>query len=221
MADVYTIKEKEHYDELYLTKNVFKNREWLYKPFIDALVTKAKLRKGSSLLDVGCGQGFFPYLFALNDLKVTGVDLSKSAVDMAIREYGSHATFFERDIFEEPLTEQYDCVYTRSLSLYNRLDLDNAHDATIRLLEHVKPGGLLIFDYNSRLKPRTGMWTNHSVKTVREHFRLYNGQTYFCSRLDTWGLGAWAFSSPVQWASHRFAKTFGLGGEIVALIRKA
>src|ERR1041384_3191211 len=94
---------REHYDDLYLTKNAYRHREWLYRPFIDAIVAKAGLKPRSTMIDVGCGQGFFAYLFSLSDLEVLGVEISKTAIDSPMRDYGTQARFMERDIFIDPL----------------------------------------------------------------------------------------------------------------------
>ncbi len=218
---------REHYDDLYLTKNAYRQREWLYRPFIDAIVTKAKLRPKSSLMDVGCGQGFFPHLFAINDLEVLGVEISKTAVDSAMADYGTEARFMERDIFIDPLA-QFDCVFTRSLTEYNRPHLEDASLATEALLDHVKPGGWLIVDYNTHLgKPWSSApatvgsgWRNKTPEEFSEHFRPYGGEVYFVCRMDTWLLGSWAFSRPVQWVAKQISRHLGLGGEIVAFVRK-
>ena len=76
------------YDENYRHENYFRDRTWLYLPFIKALVKKAALRKGFSILDAGCGQGFFTSLFARLGLKATGVDLSVEGIKRATNKYG-------------------------------------------------------------------------------------------------------------------------------------
>ena len=52
------------YDRFYRQPNYFHYRDWLYRPFIRALIKAAGLKRGSRVLDVGCGQGFFTALFA-------------------------------------------------------------------------------------------------------------------------------------------------------------
>jgi protein-L-isoaspartate O-methyltransferase len=49
----------DRYDDKYRRAHYFRYRQWLYRPFVEALVNKANLRAGCRVLDVGCGQGFF------------------------------------------------------------------------------------------------------------------------------------------------------------------
>ena len=46
---------------------------------------KTKLKKGSKILDLGCGPGYFSLELARNGFDVTGVDISEGAISEAIK----------------------------------------------------------------------------------------------------------------------------------------
>jgi hypothetical protein len=48
------------YDEKYSSSNYFGYREWLYRPFVKALVAKIRLCPGARLLDIFGKTGILP-----------------------------------------------------------------------------------------------------------------------------------------------------------------
>ena len=66
------ITEAKHYNEAYLQPDYWHYKTWLYRPFLKALVAKANLKRGAHILDAGCGQGFFTWLFADLGFKALG-----------------------------------------------------------------------------------------------------------------------------------------------------
>lgn len=71
------------YNEAYRYPNFFRHRRWIFRPFIRALAKKARLARGSTVLDVGCGQGFFTSLFSELGMQTSGVDISSEAIRSA------------------------------------------------------------------------------------------------------------------------------------------
>ena len=207
------------YDRSYVQANYFQYRTWVYRPFIKAIIKRVRLAEGSRLLDAGCGQGFFTSLFAECGMKALGVDISPEGVKQARKNYGAEAEFVVGDVCRLPYKNQFDCVYSRSCSLYNR---DNfAEDRTVSdaLLKYVKPGGMLIFDYYTNLcqRKKSAAWLYHSVAAARKHFSHYpGGKVYFSLRIDALLLGSRSFSlSGLNILAGRFT---GIGGDLVAIV---
>jgi SAM-dependent methyltransferase len=218
-------KSSTGYDEKYRSSNYFGYRVWLYRPFVNALVCKAGLRHGERLLDAGCGQGFFTQLFAERGLDAVGVDVSAAGLSSAAEMYRSSGAKFELgDVLELACRNEFDCVFTRSCSLYNSREFETKHDVTDQLLSYLRPGGILIFDYYSRLgaTEQSQEWIYHSLASVQNHFSRYPGaEVYFSLRMETMLLGRLAFSRQVSGACAWLGSRLGLGGELVVFLRKA
>jgi SAM-dependent methyltransferase len=214
----------QSYDDSYRQSNYFKYRLWLYRPFVRALVRRVGLKPGDSLLDAGCGQGFFTSLFADYGISAIGIDVSAAGVAAAREAYLSPRVTFEvGDVLELEWRNEFDCVFSRSCSLYNSTDFETKREVTDRLLAYVRPGGVLIFDYYSNLgaKEVSQQWIYHSLKNVQEHFSSYSGsEVYFSLRIDTMILGRLSLSRPASRICALLSRGLGIGGELVALVRK-
>jgi SAM-dependent methyltransferase len=212
------------YDEKYKRASYFKYRAWLYQPFVRAVIRKARLKSGFSILDVGCGQGFFTCIFATLGLQSVGVDISEEGIQSAKREYASSGASFEvADVLSLNREGQYDCVFVRGLSLYNSPEFKRARSTTNVLLSYLKPGGVLIFDYHSTLSPRkkSESWIFHSRSDVREHFSAYPAaKIYFSLRVETLLLGSWSFCVPFTLLAALVSRFTGLGGELIVLLQR-
>jgi SAM-dependent methyltransferase len=210
------------YDRFYRQPNYFQYRDWLYRPFIRALIRAAGLQAGSRVLDVGCGQGFFTGLFAEAGLDALGADLSAEGVAQAARRYGASGAKFEvGDALRLPYPAAFDCVFTRSCSLYNFPDFAERREVTETLLGYVRPGGVLIFDYYTNLCVRKagGSWRYHSLAEARRHFGAFAGsRVCFSMRLDTLLLGRHAFG--LTGVNALASRVTGIGGELVAFVPK-
>jgi SAM-dependent methyltransferase len=212
------------YDEKYTAGCHFKYRKWLYRPFLTALIKKTKLKPGSTVLDVGCGQGFFTSMFARLGLQSVGFDISEGGIQSAKRQYDWTGAKFEvGDVLSLQREAHYDCVFVRGLSLYNSAEFRRTRSTTDVLLTYLKPGGILIFDYHSKLCPRkkSETWIFHSLSDVTEHFSAYpSAKIYFSLRIETLLLGAWSFSTPFKMLAALISRYTGVGGEIIVLVRR-
>src|SRR3990172_9238249 len=109
------------YDRNYRCPNYFRYREWLYRPFMKAMVKRARLEPGARILDAGCGQGFFTWLFADLGFTAVGADISSEGIRAAHRQYGStRARYIIADVSELGFRNIFHCVFTRGCSLYNK-----------------------------------------------------------------------------------------------------
>jgi len=222
--DIIMDDTEQIYNEYYRAPNYFNDRRWLYSPFVSALVRKAGLCVGSRLLDAGCGQGFFTALFAERGISCVGIDLSTVAIEAARRSYARLPVRFEAgDILSIPCTRGFDAVFVRSCSLYNTDRFPTDVAVTDRLLEFLRPGGILIFDYYSRLasSARAENWRYHSLAQVEEHFAKYiDAEIYFSLRVESILLGGRTFSAANSRLAALVSRTTNVGGEIVAFVRR-
>ena len=214
---------RQFYDAAYLTANYFAHREWLYRPYIRSLIAATGLRKGSEVLDAGCGQGFFSRLFAEEGMVVYATDMSIVGVQTATAHFSHKGIrFFVSDLTQAPTTHQFDCVFVRSCSLYNRRDLSGCVVVTTSLLTMLKPGGLFIFAYNTNLSGASNGWRHHPLDDVRQCLGAASSAVdlYFINKLDTLLLRRHAFNRVVTMINKSISRRTSVGGEAVAVFRK-
>ncbi len=214
--------KKDHYDKKYERANYFKYKEWLYARYAPSLISFCHLPTGSSILDVGCGQGFFCHLFSKCGMKVHGIDVSETGIRQARNVYGHLGIEFEvMDINTASFPSKFDCIFVRSCSLYNTHEFRNDSNPTSTLLQHLREDGIFIFAYYSKLSSkRSPTWRYHSFQDVQKHFAGYrNAQIFFSSRLDTLFFGRHAFKSLSTRMNLLLSKMLGLGGDLICILK--
>lgn len=58
-------------------------QEPLFTPFYEAVLTRADIRAGQRVLDIGCGSGLFCHLAAKRRAEVAGIDAAPKLIDIA------------------------------------------------------------------------------------------------------------------------------------------
>jgi SAM-dependent methyltransferase len=215
-------KLAEHYNESYKQENFFRYPEWLYAPWISGLVAVSGLKKGQTVLDVGCGQGFFSYLLSTHGLRVHGIDISEAGIRQAERLYGRpQVSFSVADVQTTTFSEPFDCIFVRSCSLYNTdLFASNGH-VTRAFLRHLKPTGTFIFAYNTKFTSKPShTWRYHSIADVRQHFSGYRtAEIFFLNRITPLLARRYSFSRLLTKANVLLSKVSGIGGDIVCVVK--
>jgi SAM-dependent methyltransferase len=212
-----------HYNRQYLQPNAFGYREWLYTRYIASLMRACGLKKGSTILDVGCGQGLLTYLLCKQGMRVHGIDISETGIRAARSTYSfPNLSFSVADAQVLPVSQRYDCVFVRGLSLYNSADFASNRNVTRKLLESVQPGGLLVFLYYSKLSATgSGSWRYHSWDELRRHFGEWSdARCYFSLKIDAYVLGRFAFSAPCTALNRLTSRVVGRGGDLICILKK-
>jgi len=98
------------------------------------------LKIGSKIVDLGCGTGFSAGYFVKNGMNAIGVDLSKSMIAIAERNYPS-IHFFVEDVRQFSLNSNVDAVWAG----YSLFHFEQEHfEATLdKIKTYLKPGGVL------------------------------------------------------------------------------
>lgn len=100
--------------------------------------------KGLKVLDVGCGNGYVLYQYARHGAEVTGVDLTRTAVDLSRKRFALGALpgdFVEVDGNRLPFPDQHFDIVCSMGVLHHIADPRPMVDEIFRVL---KPGGRLI-----------------------------------------------------------------------------
>jgi SAM-dependent methyltransferase len=213
----------DFYNESYKKTNYFGYWTWLYAPQVSGLVAFCGLKRGDSVLDVGCGQGVFSYLFSKHGLRVHGVDISETGIRAAERLYGRLGiTFSVADIRTATFPEQFDCVFVRSCSLYNN-DVFPVHkEDTRKFLKQLKTNGSFIFAYNSTFASKTSpTWRYHSLEDVKQHFSEYpSAKTFFLHRMTPLLLRKYSLTPFATRLNILLSKASGTGGDLICILKE-
>lgn len=213
----------DFYNQTYRRPNYFHYQSWLYEPYVSSLIAFCGLKKGASVLDVGCGQGFFSHLFGKSGMRVHGIDISETGIRAAQEVYGNVAiTFAVSDIETATFPELFDCVFVRSCSLYDTHTFPTQNEPTHNLLRHLKAGGKFIFAYNSNFSSKESpTWRYHSLEEVRQHFSHYsNPEIFFLNKITTYLLRTYSFTPFVKQFNVLLSKASGMGGDVICILRK-
>ena len=102
---------KKYYDEVYLRRWGLGQPDETVLKSAKFLLQALRVRKGDTLLDVGCGQGRYSLAFAKNGLKVTGLDASEALISEANRlaqEMALSVEWIVGDMRRIPFEDQFD-----------------------------------------------------------------------------------------------------------------
>ena len=115
----------------------------LRRAVLDRALREAGLDvRGRTVLDVGCGVGFFTAFYLERGAHVTGIDIASTSVER-LRARHPEARFILGDVSETPLAERYDLVNAFDV-LYHITDDARWETALRHLAGAVAPGGALL-----------------------------------------------------------------------------
>ncbi len=126
--------------QLYFKEQVYTTEKYVI-PFIRKV---ADINAGMTVLEIGCGEGGNLKPFLDLGCRVTGIDLSESKIDNALKFFRDHpnsdrATFIVKDIYlaENELNEKFDLIIMRDV-------LEHIHEQDrfmVFVKRFLKPGG--------------------------------------------------------------------------------
>lgn len=115
---------------------------------VEWIVKELNLRKGSTILDLGCGPGLYCTRLAEKDLKVTGIDYSRRSIQYA-EKYAALNKLEITYIHKDYLTIDYNDTFDIVTLIYYDFDVLSGQDRDLLLCKihkSMKPGGYFIFD---------------------------------------------------------------------------
>ncbi|MGB9991810.1 class I SAM-dependent DNA methyltransferase [Massilia sp. SM-13] len=155
-----------------------RTRELIEKPYLDLLVQM--LKRGASVLDVGCGTGEPILRFLVErQFRVTGVDASAAMISIAAGRF-PEARLMVGDMRELALDETYDAaILWHSLFHLQHEDQRAMFAALARLLN---PGGVLMFtsgsEYGETWSDNGGAMLYHAALDLREYRSLLEANRF-------------------------------------------
>ncbi len=129
------------------------------------LLRMLEIKKGESVLDLACGEGFFARLVRASGAVVSGVDLSKELIlkaqnkskDIGYLNSPAHNTKIEKESFDKAFTV---------LAFEN---IKNIDEVVLEIKRVLKPGGkfLLVMLHNAFRIPKHSDWAFDSKKDLQ------------------------------------------------------
>ena len=148
-------------------------------------LSDAGVRRGASVLEVGCGTGVLLADIAelvLPEGVATGLEKSPEAVAVARDFLGDRATVIEGDLMEADLAGPWDVVVARWVLSF----VPDAAGAVARMAGALRPGGALVIqDYNHE---GLGTWPVEpalvrGIEAVRAAYRARGGDLFVANRV--------------------------------------
>jgi SAM-dependent methyltransferase len=122
--------------------------------------------RGKTVLDVGCGTGFFTAYYLGRGARVTGLDIAPTSIER-LRERHPEARFQLADVSEAAPSESFDLVNAFDV-LYHVTDEARWQRAVENLAQAVAPQGLLLL--TDTFATRTGL-ADHNVMRPLARYR--------------------------------------------------
>lgn len=129
----YEFKTHGYYDDRYKKDEYF----WGLQPN-ETCYEIMKLKPPTrplKVLDIGCGEGKDAVFFARNGYQVTAFDLSLDGIEKGKRlaeQTGTHVDFFQADLNDYRLQDNYDIIFSSGVFDYMKPDL------RVNIIEHLK-----------------------------------------------------------------------------------
>ncbi|MCK0134889.1 class I SAM-dependent methyltransferase [Arenibacter sp. S6351L] len=104
--------------EFWETNFIGKQAMWGFEPAKSAVITKEIFIKQSvkNVLVPGIGYGRNAQIFIENDINVTGIEISKTAIALAKKHYGNGMTIYHGSVSAMPFDEKkYDGIFCHAL----------------------------------------------------------------------------------------------------------
>lgn len=155
-----------------LQKRIIRDNNFTYRELIK--ITKPHLKNIINILDIGSGVGTIDFYLASKGKKVTGIEISRNAVDIAKK----NAKFFKLDKQIEYINSAFPYKIKKKdydLVLFSEVieHLENDEKALNDIRNVLKPGGLLVITTPSKNAPlyRLGLLDNFEKEVG--HLRRY------------------------------------------------
>ena len=143
--------------EFWETNFIGKQAMWGFEPAKSAVITKEIFIKQSvkNVLVPGIGYGRNAQIFIENDINVTGIEISKTAIALAKKHYGNGMTIYHGSVSAMPFDEKkYDGIFCHAL-----IHLLNKNER-IKLIQdcyhQLNTNGYMVFTAISKDAPNFG-----------------------------------------------------------------
>jgi len=166
----------EFWEESFVEKQTM----WGFEPSRSAVLTKDFFVQKSvkNMLIPGIGYGRNAQIFTDNGIAVTGVEISKTAIELARKHYGSGMTIHHGSVVDMPFDDhQYDGIFC--YALIHLLDADEREKLIRDCYNQLSKGGYMVFTAISKEAPTYGK----GQLVSKDRYEIFEGvKMYFYDR---------------------------------------
>lgn len=153
-----------------------KQEMWGFEPSRSAVLTK-DFFVGKSLKNIlipGIGYGRNAQVFKENGIAVTGIEISKTAIEMAEKHYGADMRIYHGSVTEMPFDhQQYDGIFC--YALIHLLDSAEREKLILDCYRQLSDGGYMVFTAISKTAPTYGQGELLS----KDRYEIFEGMKMF------------------------------------------
>lgn len=162
--------------EFWETSFTEKQEMWGLNPSNSAIVTNDFFLKNGikNILIPGIGYGRNAQIFIENGIKVTGIEISKTAIDLARKHYGTEMTIHHGSVSDMPFDiSRYDGIFC--YALIHLLDSSERRKLILDCHNQLSQGGYMVFTAISKEAPIFGKGNFVS----KDRYELHEGVKIF------------------------------------------
>ena len=173
--------DTKYYSLLYRDRN-----DQEAKSFVDQLMDYYKPKKGTKVLDMGCGSGRFSRFLNSYGLKVTGIDISPGVIKKAVLSSPSEIEFVCHDIRQAFRSIHYDYIF----SFFTSFGYFDTDEELIESLKNVYEGlnihGVFLIDYLNadRISINLPQKNQVVIDGIKFNIHKYLKNGYFIKEID-------------------------------------
>ena len=193
---------KETYDNFYKGNNDYSRKYKQDTVFFRSLFKKLGINDNQSILEIGCGSGYYLKIFKDLGLQhITGTDFSDQAVNWAQRNTeGMQIQIKHMDTFNLTFpVNTFDIVIAIGHSPLNTDKYEDIVNLLKKISLIIKPGGYFIFIYSTNYSKK---WHQGQVEVIYNHSRERMLESFNCSNVFS-GIEAFSYIRPLtqltQW----------------------
>jgi SAM-dependent methyltransferase len=176
---------KEWFDSEYYHKLYFNRDEKEAQTFINNLLQHLQPAPQSRMLDAGCGRGRHARFLASKGYEVTGIDLSFNSIAFAKKFERDNLQFYQQDMRLPSWINYFDYVFSFFTS-FGYFHTRREHEDAVRsLVNNLRPGGTLLFDYLNVHYAEEHL-VHNEVKTIEEtdyEIHRWHDENHFFKRI--------------------------------------
>jgi SAM-dependent methyltransferase len=153
-----------------------KQEMWGFEPSKSAVLTKSFFLEHSvkNMLVPGIGYGRNAQIFRDNGIAVTGIEISKTAIDLARKHYGPEMTIYHGSVTEMPFDKVlYDGIFC--YALIHLLDSDERAKLIRDCYNQLTENGYMVFTAITKEAPTYGQGTFIS----KDRYEMFGGVRMF------------------------------------------